>query len=61
MDNYNIQFTKDELTSLLQLVDIAVQSKGLQVAEVAVYFQNKFRQTVSKTDDEEKSSASSKD
>jgi hypothetical protein len=44
MEEYNIRFLKDELVALLQLVDIAVQSKGLQVAEVAVYFNNKFKQ-----------------
>ena len=52
MNNYKIEFTKDEITSLLQLIDIAVQSKGLQIAEVAVYFHNKFRQEVVKIDQE---------
>ena len=52
MENYNIIFKKDEILSLLQLVDIAVQSKGLQVAEVAVYFQYKFRQAVNSEDEE---------
>jgi hypothetical protein len=44
MEEYNIKFSKDELIALLQLIDIAVQSKGLQVAEVAVYFNNKIKQ-----------------
>jgi len=62
MDSFYINFTKDEMTGLLQLLDIAVQAKGLQVAEHAVYFQNKFRQAVlsevngviPKAEDEEK-------
>ena len=51
MNIYNIEFSKDEITGLLQLVDIAVQAKGLLIAEHAVYFQNKIRQSVQKTDE----------
>jgi hypothetical protein len=58
MNNYNVEFSKDELIALLQLIDIAIQSKGLQVAEVAVYFQGKFRETVLKVERENENKSS---
>lgn len=35
-------FTEEEMIACLQLIDIAVKAHGLQVAEMAVYFQRKF-------------------
>tara|TARA_B100000519_G_scaffold203245_1_gene225030 strand:+ start:32 stop:244 length:213 start_codon:yes stop_codon:yes gene_type:complete len=38
-----IDFTDDELSALAQLIDIAVKSQGLGVAEAAVVLVNKIR------------------
>lgn len=38
-----IVFSKEEKNALLALIDVAVKASGLQVAEAAVYFLNKFR------------------
>ena len=43
MKNIEIEFTEEELQALAQLIDIAVKSQGLGVAEAAVVLVNKIR------------------
>lgn len=42
----NVPFTKNEAQVLLQLLDIAVKSGGIQVAEAAVILSKKFERIV---------------
>ncbi len=39
----NIEFSDQELSALIQLLDIAVKSQGLNVAEAAVILANKVK------------------
>ena len=43
MKNIEIEFSQEELAALGQLIDIAVKSQGLGVAEAAVVLVNKIR------------------
>jgi hypothetical protein len=43
MKNIEIDFTEEELQALAQLIDIAVKSQGMGVAEAAVVLINKIR------------------
>lgn len=43
MKNIEIEFTEEELQALAQLIDIAVKSQGMGVAEAAVVLVNKIR------------------
>ena len=45
-----VYFSNDEFVVLMQLLDMAVKSYGMQVAEQAVYFQQKFRGAIIKKD-----------
>ena len=38
-----IEFSDDELSALVQLIDIAIKSQGLGVAEAAVVLVNKIK------------------
>jgi hypothetical protein len=46
MKNIEIEFTEEELQALAQLIDIAVKSQGMGVAEAAVVLVNKIRASV---------------
>ena len=43
MNNIELEFTEEELQALAQLIDIAVKSQGMGVAEAAVVLVNKIR------------------
>ena len=47
MKNIEIKFTEEELQALAQLIDIAVKSQGMGVAEAAVVLVNKIRSVMS--------------
>ena len=52
---YNIEFSNDELQALVQLLDVAVKTGGLSMAENAVVLYKKIQTSVSTekiTDDE---------
>ena len=42
MDTINLTYTKDEANVLLQIIDVATKSGGLNVAEVCVYHAKKI-------------------
>jgi hypothetical protein len=46
MKNIELEFTEEELQALAQLIDIAVKSQGMGVAEAAVVLVNKIRSAV---------------
>jgi hypothetical protein len=54
MDKFSVEFTREEANHLLQLLDYAVQAKGLQVAEAAVYFHRKMQESANKLEEEVK-------
>mgnify|MGYP001319060451 CR=1 FL=1 len=45
-NNITIEFSKDEVQALLGLIDLAVKSGGLQVAEAAVVLSRKIAEAV---------------
>lgn len=40
---FNVEFTNDERTALLQLIDLAVKAGGLGVAEASLVLANKIK------------------
>lgn len=43
----SIEFTDEELNALLQLIDIAIKSQGLNVAQAGVILADKIRESAS--------------
>jgi hypothetical protein len=43
----SIEFTDEELNALMQLIDIAIKSQGLNVAQAGVILADKLRETLS--------------
>jgi hypothetical protein len=43
----SIEFTDEELNALMQLIDIAIKSQGLNVAQAGVILADKIRASVS--------------
>jgi hypothetical protein len=44
MEKFSVEYTAGEASALLQLIDLAVKSGGMQVAEAAVVLSNKIRE-----------------
>lgn len=49
-----MKLTKEELTTLLQLLDVAIKAGGLGVAENALYFARKFDEEIKKETSKDK-------
>tara|TARA_R110000744_G_scaffold308295_3_gene416341 strand:+ start:2713 stop:2928 length:216 start_codon:yes stop_codon:yes gene_type:complete len=45
----SIEFTEEELNALIQLIDIAIKSQGLNVAQAGVILADKVREAASPT------------
>lgn len=43
----SIEFTDEELNALLQLIDLAIKSQGLNVAQAGVILADKIRESAS--------------
>lgn len=50
----NIDFTQEEANAMVQLIDIAVKSAGLNVAQAATVLANKFQTAFAPQTEEEK-------
>ena len=48
MKNINIKFTEEEASVLIKLINISVLSRGLEVAESALYLVNKIEKSFKK-------------
>ena len=42
----NVQLTKEELSALIQLIDLSVKHAGMQVAEAAVVLTKKLQEAL---------------
>jgi len=42
MNEIKISFTQNEVDALLQLIDVAIKSQGLQVSEAGTFLANKI-------------------
>lgn len=46
MEEFDIKLNKDEVAVLLQLIHVAVQSRGMDVAEAAVVVSKKLKEAM---------------